>query len=339
MHHPQHRSQVAGRAMDRWRFLAFEGLAWSRLRAKPTNLDTVENFTAAYRRSATELARVRAFSPDKRLADYIEQAVANAHFAVYRRKRPTMRQILEGALFGVPAAVRRLWRYHLIALLVTAAAATVSYVSVTLAPESYYLFVDRDLAGGRDPSASRDYLASTLGPQETSLGEGSVFSTFLFTHNTKVAFFCFAWGILLGIPTLYLLIMNGLMLGAFLALFFNKGLGVEVVSWLGPHGVPEIGAIILCGGAGLAIGHSVLNPGKLSRQRAITKAGVDASINALGCVPLLLMAGFIEGIFRQSQASIELRYGIMVLMLILCGGWLFFVRPLRAKEVTVSQAA
>src|SRR5690606_38532767 len=163
---PRPVSQVASRAMDRWRFLAFEALAWSRLRAKPTNLDTVENFTAAYRRSATELARVRAFSPDKRLADYIEQAVANAHFAVYRRRRPTMRQILEGALFGVPAAVRRLWRYHLIALLVTAAAATVSYVSVTLAPETYYLFVDRDLAGGRDPSASRDYLASTLGPQD-----------------------------------------------------------------------------------------------------------------------------------------------------------------------------
>src|SRR5690606_38746852 len=108
---------------------------------------------------------------------------------------------------------------------------------------------------------SREYLASTLGPQDSSLGEGTFFSTFLFTHNTRVAFLCFAWGIVLGLPTLYLLIMNGMMLGAFLALFFSKGLGVEVVAWIGPHGVPEIGAIILCGGAGMAIGHSLLNPG------------------------------------------------------------------------------
>jgi uncharacterized membrane protein SpoIIM required for sporulation len=327
-HH--HVSQYATRAMDRWRFLAYEGLAWSRVRARPNRLDTVENFTAAYRRSATELARVRAFSPDKRLADFIEQAVATAHFAVYRRKRPSIKQVANGAVFGVPRAVRALWKYHALSLLITVVSAAIAFIAVTYAPETYYLFIDRGLASGRDPSASREALAHTLGPQQTSAGTDVLMWSFLFTHNTQIAFMCFAWGILLGVPTIYLLITNGLMLGAFLALFFSKGLGVEAVAWMGPHGVPEIGAIILCGGAGMAIGHRVLNPGKLSRKDAIQKTAGTASIVALGCVFLLCMAGLIEGSFRQSYASLTLRYLVMGIMLVLCVGWLFFVRP-RAK--------
>ena len=330
-HH--HVSQVASRAMDRWRFLAFEGLAWSRVRAKPTNLDTVENFTAAYRRSATELARVRAFSPDKRLADFIEQGVANAHFAVYRRKRPTVRSMLQGVIFGVPSAVQSLWKYHLVSFLILSISGAVAFIGVVYSPETFYLFVDRGLAGGRDPSASREYLAHTLGPQDTDVSTDMIFSTFLFTHNTRVAFMCFAWGVLLGIPTIYLLVKTGLMLGGFLGLFFSKGLGVEAVAWLGPHGVPEIGAIILAGGAGMALGHTWLNPGKLARKVAMKQVAIKACIVALGCVPLLIVAGVIEGSFRQSYASLELRYGLMILMLILCSGWLFFVRR-RPQPVT-----
>ncbi|MBZ0135318.1 MAG: stage II sporulation protein M [Planctomycetes bacterium] len=324
---PHHQiSQVASRAMNRWRFLAFEGLAWSRVRARPTNLDTVENFTAAYRRSATELARVRAFSPDKRLAEFIEQGVANAHFAVYRRKRPTFKSVVEGAIFGIPRAVQALWKYHLVSFLILGVSAAAAWVSVIYAPETFFLFVDRGLAGGRDPSASREFLAHSLGPQDTDVGMDVVFSTFLFTHNTRVAFMCFAWGALLGLPTIYLLIKTGLMLGGFLGLFFSKGLGVEAVAWLGPHGVPEIGAIILAGGAGMAMGHTLLNPGKLPRQQALTQVAIKACIVALGCVPLLILAGVIEGSFRQSYASTELRYGLMFLLLVLCPGWLFFVR-------------
>ncbi|MCB9896254.1 MAG: stage II sporulation protein M [Planctomycetes bacterium] len=332
---PHHQiSQVATRAMDRWRFLAFEGLTWSKVRARPQRLDIVENFTATYRRTATELARVRAFSPDKRLADYIEQAVATAHFAVYRRKRPTIRQMVTGALFAVPRATRALWKYHALSLGITIVTTAISFIAVMYAPETFYLFIDRSLAGGRDPSASRDFLAEGLGPQPTTAGQDVFFSTFLFTHNTQVAFMCFAWGIFLGLPTLYLLIRNGLMLGAFLGLFFSKGLGPEAVAWLGPHGVPEMGAIILCGGAGLAIGHRVLNPGSKSRKEAIQKTATNASIVGMGCVLLLAMAGVIEGSFRQSRATLEMRFALIGVMLIICVGWLFFVKARGADETS-----
>lgn len=318
--------------MDRWRFLAMEGVRWSRPRTRPKSLAQVEQFTSAYRQAATELARVRAFSPDKRLAEFIEQSVATAHFAVYRRRRPAASRVLAAAVFGFPEVVRRHWKYHLVAFLVTMLPVLIAYFAVMHDPGTYYLFVDRGLAGGRDPTASAEYLASTLGPQETAADMDIFFSQYLFTHNTRVAFLCYSLGILCGLPTLYLLIKNGLMLGAFTALFASKGLAVPYFAWILPHGVPEFGAIILCGGAGLMIGHRVLNPGKMARKDALRSAAADASITALGCVPLLLLAGLIEGIFRQSHASTELRYALFLVMLLGLGAWIGLTRVKARKD-------
>jgi uncharacterized membrane protein SpoIIM required for sporulation len=321
-----HISAIATRAMERWRFLAHEGLARSRTRAKPENIGSVENFTAAYRRSATELARVRAFSPDRQLADYIESSVATAHFAVYKRRRPKVMHAVRGALFHFPGLVRKYWAYHLAAALIFMAAATIAFVAVSYTPDTYNLFISQQFADGRDPSASTEYLRSTLGPQETSLDRDTEFSSSLFVNNTIVSFIGFSFGILLGLPTIYILIKNGLMLGAFTSLFVQRGLGIEYFAWILPHGVPEIGAIFLCCGAGLALGHRILNPGNRPRSTALRLTAQDACLTALGCVPLLAMAGLIEGVFRQSYASTELRYGLFALMLIGLGTWIAFTR-------------
>ncbi|MCC6463879.1 MAG: stage II sporulation protein M [Planctomycetes bacterium] len=321
-HHPPQPPQF--RAFERWRYLAHEGLRWSRQR--PKTLAQVEQFTSAYRQAATELARVRAFSPDKRMAEYIEQAVATAHFAVYRKPRTKFAAVVRGALFEFPALVRRLWAYHALSFAITMVTALIAFLAVWIAPETYYLFVDRGLAGGRDPSASADTLAQTLGPQPSTMDESVFFSQFLFTHNTQVAFLCFSLGIMAGLPTMYLLCVNGLMLGAFTALFVSKGLSLEYFAWILPHGVPEIGAIILCGGAGMAIGHRLLNPGGKPRAVALRETAGAASLTALGCVPLLFTAGLIEGIFRQSEASVPLRYALFGAMLAIMVGWLGFVR-------------
>jgi hypothetical protein len=172
---PHHISAVASRALERWRYLAAEGLSWSRSRQKGKGQDAVEAFTAAYRRSATELARVKAFSPDRQLADYIETAVANAHFAVYKQRRPKFRDVLRGAVFGFPALVRQYWAYHLVSILITFGCAAIAFIAVMNNPETFYLFIDRDLAGGRDPSASTEFLASGLGGRESSMDEDTGF--------------------------------------------------------------------------------------------------------------------------------------------------------------------
>jgi uncharacterized membrane protein SpoIIM required for sporulation len=334
-----HIPQTASMAMERWKFLGYEATRWSKAKLSPKDLDAVERFTAAYRRSATELARVKAFSPDKQLAEYIEQAVAVSHFAVHRRRRPKLRSAVEAAFFTFPHLVRKHWRYHVASFLITMLAAAIAFVAVLYNPDTYYLFINRDLAGGRDPSASTEYLLSTLGPQDVGLAHGVLFSSELFTHNTRVAFVAFAFGIALGIPTIYILIINGLMLGSFTALFVSRGLTVEYLAWIMPHGIPELGAIFLCGGAGLAIGHRVLNPGGQPRGAAIRKTAGEASLIALGCVPLLLAAGFIEGIFRQSEASTLMRYALFISLFVGLGAWFLLTRKREPKPTSLERVS
>lgn len=320
-------------ATARWFWLAEQGSKLSGPFARPHSQREAEEFSAHYRRAATELARVKAFSSDHLHGEYIGQAVATAHYASYRKNIPGITRMGRGFLFGIPALIRRLWMYHAIAVLVLAATTGIAYVSVMGDPDTYYYFVDPGLAQGRDPNASVETLRESLAPADSLGDEHLLFSAFLFTHNTWVAFLCFASGVMLGIPTLYLLMTTGLMLGAFTALFFRAGLSVEYLAWILPHGVPEIGSIILCGGAGLAVGHRVLNPGNKPRLQALADTGGDAALTAFGCMALLFVAGIIEGVFRQSSASIEVRYALFGVLLASLVAWILFVRGRDSEPV------
>jgi uncharacterized membrane protein SpoIIM required for sporulation len=62
-----------------------------------------------------------------------------------------------------------------------------------------------------------------------------------------------------------------------------------------PHGVIELTTIMIAGGAGMMMGFSLLFPGQSSRWDALRQRGQDAMILISGCVPLLIIAGIIEG--------------------------------------------
>ena len=137
-----------------------------------------------------------------------------------------------------------------------------------------------------------------------------MFSTFLFTHNARIGMMCFALGFALGLPTLFLLIQTGLMLGAFIALYDSRGLGVEIVGWLMIHGVTELGAIVLCGAAGLMLGYAIAFPGAQSRLANLAQHGRRAAMVVMGAVFMLLIAGMLEGLGRQLINDTSMRLTI-----------------------------
>jgi uncharacterized membrane protein SpoIIM required for sporulation len=130
---------------------------------------------------------------------------------------------------------------------------------------------------------------------------------YLFTHNAQVGMTCFASGFAFGVPTLLLLFSNGLVLGAFAALHAERGLGLEFWAWVLPHGVTELTAIVLCGGAGLVLADALLFPGRYTRLQNLARRGRDAGVIVTGCVLMFLAAGLIEGIFRQTVMSVSVR--------------------------------
>jgi uncharacterized membrane protein SpoIIM required for sporulation len=289
--------------------------------------DDLLELPALYRTTLSSLSVARDTSLDRALVTYLEQLCTRAYFQIYGVQTPAHRQIGRFFASGWPEAVRALWRETLFCVVLTFGAALVAYVLIRSDPSWFYSIIPEGLAGGRDPSASAQFLRSTLyDKQKDWLG---VFATFLFTHNSQIAIFAFALGFAFAVPTLLLILYNGLMLGAFLAVFAAKGLGLNVAAWLMIHGTTEIFAICISGAAGIRIGMAIAFPGRLSRMDSVVAAGRTAATAMAGTVIMLAVAGLLEGVGRQTILNDGLRALIGAAAL---AGWLTYFYAWRSNK-------
>jgi len=120
-------------------------------------------------------------------------------------------------------------------------------------------------------------------------------------NNIRVAFLAFASGMTGGLLTLWVLVDNGLILGGLTGLTAYYGMGFELWSFVIGHGVLELSVIFMAGGSGLMLGWAMLHPGLLRRRDALIAAARDAVSLLLGAVPLLFVAGAIEGFLSPAE--------------------------------------
>ncbi|RMG15827.1 MAG: stage II sporulation protein M [Planctomycetota bacterium] len=280
----------------------------------------VEELGRLYRAAATQLALVRAFGASVRQREELNRTVAAAHAILYgrpRRRRDLASVFL--ALLAFPETVRKTWRYHLLAALLLVLGGLYGYLGAARDPEWALRFV----APGdvRSPYASREELRESLlagRPHDdagsdaedhvASRGEKTLFAAFLWQNNTKVALLSFFAGFLLGLPTVYVLLMNGALLGAYSHTFHQHGLAYEWWAWILPHGVTELGAIVVLAGGGLYLGHTLLDPGEGGRAAALRRIRSDVLRLVCFAFPMLFVAALIESFVRQSGLSEPGRY-------------------------------
>jgi len=280
--------------------------------------DDLKRLPVLYRVAASSLSVARRTAMDRALVDYLESLVARAYLAVYGSRRPSRAALRSILVSGFPRQVRAMRVEVLLSLTLFAIGVGVA-CALTLADSSwYYAFMGAEMAGERNPGSPTKALRDVLygGGSEQPL---AVFSSFLFTHNAGIGLVSFALGFMAGVPTALLVFQNGLTLGAFLALYAQRGLLVPLLGWLLPHGVPEIGALILCGAAGFRLARAILFPGELSVRDALQRGGKQASVVMAGCIVLFAVAGVVEGIFRQVVTDDTLRFALAALN----ATWLF----------------
>jgi uncharacterized membrane protein SpoIIM required for sporulation len=280
-----------------------------------------------YRTTLSSLSVARDTSLDRALITYLEQLCTRAYFQIYGVQTPAHRQIARFFARGWPEAVRSLWRETAFCALLTVGAAVVAYLLIRSDPGWFYSIIPQALAGGRDPAASAEFLRSTLYDKQQDLL--AVFATFLFTHNSQVAIFSFALGFAFAVPTILLILYNGLMLGAFIAVFESKGLGWNLAAWLMIHGTTEIFAICISGAAGIRIGLAIAFPGALSRMDAAVRAGRTGATAMVGTVVMLGVAALLEGIGRQTIIDDQLRALVGLGAL---AGWLLYFYVWRSRR-------
>jgi uncharacterized membrane protein SpoIIM required for sporulation len=155
-----------------------------------------------------------------------------------------------------------------------------------------------------------------------------IVANFLFSHNTVVGILAFCLGLLAGVPTILLIAYQGLMLGAFLALHYNRDLTVDFLGWIAIHGVTEITAILLCGAAGLVVAEKMLFPDRYSRVDSLAMHGRLAAEIAVGAVLMFFVAAILEGGFRELVASTPGRYAVAAATAI---GWLAYLQLVRPE--------
>ena len=275
-----------------------------------------------YRATLSSLSVARSISLDRNVLEYLEALAARAYFCVYGARSGLPEALARFFRAGFPRAIRAA-RWHIaIATLCLGLGVLIGFSLVSQDDDWYYTFVPAQMAGERTPTASTEDLRAVLYDD----GGGDVerlnlFASFLFSNNAKIGMLCFALGFALGVPVVLLLVYNGLTIGAFLALYDSRGLLAEVGAWLLIHGVTELLAVVVCGGAGLVLAESIAFPGRHTRLANLAQKGRMASRIVMGAVAMFFLAALLEGFGRQLIGDPAWRYGIAFTSLVLWAGY------------------
>jgi uncharacterized membrane protein SpoIIM required for sporulation len=263
-----------------------------------------------YRAALSSLSVARAISLDRNVLDYLESLCGRAYLAVYATRRHLREALSDFLVRRFPRAVRAHAPHLAIAAALVVAGAITGFALTARDADRFYAFVAPAYAQGRGPASSTASLREALYADRDAAKLLKAFAMFLFQHNARIGIAAFAVGFAGAVPTALLVFSNGLVLGAFAALYAGRGLGVEFWAWLLPHGVTELTAVALCGAAGIAIGQALVFPGREQRLAALARRGREAGVVALGAVVLFFAAALVEGIFRQLVHSVAVRYAV-----------------------------
>jgi uncharacterized membrane protein SpoIIM required for sporulation len=256
-----------------------------------------------YRRTTVHLAQVATRTTDTRLIAYLNDLAAAAHSLIYLPPRKSMWQGAgQFAVEGFARMIARRWRYHAASAVLLIAGALLGYFASMHDPlAAYALMMPGDV---RSPGASSEQLLDVLRHgRDTGGGEKFAFASFLFGNNLRVGILAMALGVLGGVFTTMLILYNGMLLGAFVAIHHRAGIHGELWGWILPHGITEMGAIILFGGIGLLFARAVVSPGLSSRAESLKSAGIEAGQMCLGAGAMLVLAAIVESYLRQSHLS------------------------------------
>ncbi|MDR1471951.1 MAG: stage II sporulation protein M [Synergistaceae bacterium] len=258
-----------------------------------------------YRAAASSLSVARNIVLDRGTLTYLENLTLRAYLVVYGPRHGVAEGLAEFFKRGFPRAVRAMRPHLAIALAAMMIGVASGYAVVSVNVEYFSVIAPRELAGGRGPGSTAEELMSEelFAPWPGFVDAFVVFANSLFRHNTIVGILCFGLGFAAGVPTILLLLYNGAVIGAFVALHERHGLAIDFIGWLSIHGVTEILAILLCGAAGLVIAEHILFPGAMTRIESLTVSGRTSAGVVAGTTALFFAAGILEGGFRQLIGS------------------------------------
>jgi len=276
-----------------------------------------------YRQIAADLAALREDPGSVHFARYLNQLLARAHNIIYSTRKTSTSNVVEFFRTTYPNIFRKNWNYVLVATVV--------------------FFVSALIGAGltwQDP----EFKLSVLGPHmvetiekremwtHSIVGIKPLASSGIMTNNLSVGFATFALGITGGLGTLYEIALNGVLMGVIGMACHLSGMSLKLWEFVAPHGVLELPAIFIAGGAGLRVAVGLLFPGFLPRRESLVRAGSEGVQLLLGSIPILVIAGVIEAFVSPTGLARPLKFALAGALFTLLTLYLFTVAKKSSRE-------
>ena len=296
--------------MDIDRYITANEPSWIRLNElthqartsrKKMSAAEIDELLALYQQTSSQLSYARGEYRDVALNARLTMAVASTRSVIYGTQARGTRSFFEFFSIRFPTAVWFARKSIVIAALVTILPAVAMGV---------WLANDQEALDAAAPEAARAaYVDEEFEAYYSSEAAGA-FSTRVLVNNIYVSILAFSSGILLCIPTVFVLAFNGANVGAAGGLFHAVGQGPKFWGLILPHGLLEVSSVIIAGAAGLRLGWSVISPGDRTRAEAVTEEGSRSTVIVLGLMMAFIVAGLIEGFVTPSSLPTAMRVGI-----------------------------
>jgi uncharacterized membrane protein SpoIIM required for sporulation len=281
----------------------------------PGRLDAaeLEELVRLHLRTSSHLSTVRTVHRDPQLAAQLSQLLARSTAVVHGTRPRTWSTLVDGLTVAFPAAV---WHARVAigvstAVFVLAAVAVGAWIA--LSPVAFEATLPEE---ARQAYLERDFEAYY------SSEPGTAFAARVFTNNAAVGALAFGTGVALGIPTVLVLLLNGVNVGVAGGMFHAAGDPGHFWGLILPHGLLELTAVFIAGGVGLRLGWAVVAPGDRSRRAALAEEGRRSIVVVLGLVGVFAVAGLLEGYVTPAPWPTWARVGTGALVWALISGWL-----------------
>ncbi|HEY6483093.1 MAG TPA: stage II sporulation protein M [Steroidobacteraceae bacterium] len=274
-----------------------------------------------YRMLAHDVALARELIPGSRAREFLETAYAQAHATLNKPAWHPGNALLALLRDELPEVVRWLRPHIAWATTLFVLTGLCGYWLVQTYPQLIGLFAAPELIA----TVERGQLWTE---GLLNIAPSAVLSLQILTNNILVSLFAYCAGFLFGLGTLYILGINGLMLGAVFAFTRLHGLAHALFGFVVAHGCVELSVMCLSGAAGAAVGEALIRPGTATRAEAFQIAALRSGKLVFICVLLLIGCGLIEG-----YVSPDPRFPLWSRILIGVGYWLFMLALLTGRAV------
>ncbi len=283
---------------------------------KSLSASEIKDLASLYRSVSADLARARTHKVGNILTQDLQKLTARGYNQIYQgSQRQEWQQVKEFYLWGFPQVVRETGGYIAIATGIFFLVGMIAWWYGWRDPVFIAITVPRHIIEIVEEDGEL-WMGSIVGLEPLA-------SSSITINNLSVCFGAIAGGITAGLYTIFIMAFNGLSIGAIATLVGKNNLAYPFWAFVFPHGSLELPAIFLAGGAGLLIGKAMIFPGQYKRIDALKQNGTKAAQLLFGIIPMLIIAGTIEGFFSPSPIiPSPIKYlmgtGLFLLLVLYC---------------------